>query len=72
MIAASVPQFTNAPTMIVMVGLPARGKTYISKKLARYLNWIGVPTMGLFSKPIPAIYTHVEKPKTLGLNISIT
>ncbi len=32
--------------MIVMVGLPARGKTYISKKLTRYLNWIGVPTQG--------------------------
>uniref|UniRef100_A0A4W6EQE2 Si:dkey-96f10.1 n=1 Tax=Lates calcarifer TaxID=8187 RepID=A0A4W6EQE2_LATCA len=37
-------QFTNSPTMIVMVGLPARGKTYISKKLTRYLNWIGVTT----------------------------
>lgn len=43
-ISASVPQFCNSPTMIVMVGLPARGKTYISKKLTRYLNWIGVPT----------------------------
>ncbi|XP_018424638.1 PREDICTED: 6-phosphofructo-2-kinase/fructose-2,6-bisphosphatase 1 isoform X2 [Nanorana parkeri] len=41
---SSVPQFTNSPTMIVMVGLPARGKTYISKKLTRYLNWIGTPT----------------------------
>ena len=28
----------------VMVGLPARGKTYIAKKLTRYLNWIGVNT----------------------------
>lgn len=45
-VSASVPQFTNSPTMIVMVGLPARGKTYISKKLTRYLNWIGVPTKG--------------------------
>lgn len=27
-----------------MVGLPARGKTYISRKLTRYLNWIGVNT----------------------------
>ncbi|KAM4651677.1 6-phosphofructo-2-kinase/fructose-2,6-bisphosphatase 4 isoform 1-T1 [Discoglossus pictus] len=35
---------TNCPTLIVMIGLPARGKTYISKKLTRYLNWIGVPT----------------------------
>ncbi|KAL8603347.1 hypothetical protein ACOMHN_039710 [Nucella lapillus] len=29
---------------IAMVGLPARGKTYISKKLTRYLNWIGINT----------------------------
>uniref|UniRef100_A0A8C8MBG8 6-phosphofructo-2-kinase domain-containing protein n=1 Tax=Oncorhynchus tshawytscha TaxID=74940 RepID=A0A8C8MBG8_ONCTS len=37
---------TNCPTLIVTVGLPARGKTYISKKLTRYLNWIGVfPTL---------------------------
>ncbi|XP_062454656.1 6-phosphofructo-2-kinase/fructose-2,6-bisphosphatase 1 isoform X4 [Rhea pennata] len=41
---SSVPQFTNCPTMVVLVGLPARGKTYISRKLTRYLNWIGTPT----------------------------
>ncbi|KAM4754301.1 LOW QUALITY PROTEIN: 6-phosphofructo-2-kinase/fructose-2,6-bisphosphatase-like [Cyanocitta cristata] len=37
---SSVPQFTNCPTMVILVGLPARGKTYISRKLTRYLNWI--------------------------------
>uniref|UniRef100_A0A667XDU4 6-phosphofructo-2-kinase/fructose-2,6-biphosphatase 3 n=1 Tax=Myripristis murdjan TaxID=586833 RepID=A0A667XDU4_9TELE len=40
----SGPHLANPPTVIVMVGLPARGKTYMSKKLTRYLNWIGMPT----------------------------
>lgn len=52
MTEAFLPSFiavcmTNCPTLIVTVGLPARGKTYISKKLTRYLNWIGVPTRGM-------------------------
>ncbi|XP_053096926.1 6-phosphofructo-2-kinase/fructose-2,6-bisphosphatase 1 isoform X2 [Pangasianodon hypophthalmus] len=61
---ASRPQFTNSPTMIVMVGLPARGKTYISRKLTRYLNWIGVPTqvfnLGQYRREAVKSYKNYE------------
>lgn len=30
--------------LVVMVGLPGRGKTYISRKVARYLRWINYRT----------------------------
>ncbi|CAL8336199.1 unnamed protein product [Merluccius merluccius] len=55
---------TNCPTLIVTVGLPARGKTYISKKLTRYLNWIGVPTrefnVGQYRREYMKIYKSFE------------
>ncbi|KAJ3415760.1 Fructose-2,6-bisphosphatase [Chytridiales sp. JEL 0842] len=31
----------TANLCVAMVGLPARGKTYVARKVARYLNWLG-------------------------------
>ncbi|XP_032819319.2 6-phosphofructo-2-kinase/fructose-2,6-bisphosphatase 3 isoform X2 [Petromyzon marinus] len=61
---ACVPRLTNSPSLIVMVGLPARGKTYISKKLTRYLNWIGVSTkvfnVGMYRRQATDSYRSFE------------
>src|SRR6476620_10989589 len=31
--------------MLVMVGLPARGKTFVARKVQRYLSWLGYRTL---------------------------
>ncbi|VDP13392.1 unnamed protein product [Soboliphyme baturini] len=44
------------PSVIIMVGLPARGKTYIAKKLCRYLNWTGIITR----VQAPGVYLNIH------------
>jgi signal recognition particle GTPase len=45
--------------IISMVGLPARGKSYLARKLARYLNWVGykaqVTNIGMYRRVIVGV-----------------
>ncbi|KAF9507878.1 hypothetical protein BS47DRAFT_1488635 [Hydnum rufescens UP504] len=34
------PDYSEAKIVVAMVGLPARGKSYLSNKLTRYLTWL--------------------------------
>lgn len=53
---------TSPKIALVMVGLPARGKSYIARKLARFLRWLGHDTrvfnVGTYRR------THVGSQKT--------
>ena len=40
----SVSSENGSSLVLVMVGLPARGKTYTARRLSRYLNWRGYRT----------------------------
>ncbi|KAF2349740.1 6-phosphofructo-2-kinase [Trinorchestia longiramus] len=52
----------RTPHVVVMVGLPARGKTYMAKKLTRYLNWIGIKTkvfnLGEYRRRVTKLYKN--------------
>ncbi|KDR80374.1 hypothetical protein GALMADRAFT_62167 [Galerina marginata CBS 339.88] len=76
--------FHAGKILVVTIGLPARGKTHISRALERYLRWMGVKTqvvslgdyrrktLGGAQKLPPDYFTLGEKsPETLALRKKI-
>lgn len=53
--------------IIVMVGLPARGKSYIARKVCRYLNWLQYPTK-VFNVGEKRRKSGTKENKATGLN----
>ncbi|KAG6908938.1 hypothetical protein DXG01_002717 [Tephrocybe rancida] len=77
--------FHAGKILVVTVGLPARGKTHISRALERYLRWMGVKTqvvslgdyrrkiLGATQKVPPDYFTLGEKsPETQKLRKSVS
>lgn len=49
----------------MVVGLPARGKTHISYKLNRYLNWIG------FHSAVFSVKSAIKVPLDFNIDLEI-
>ncbi|EPY24792.1 6-phosphofructo-2-kinase [Strigomonas culicis] len=48
---SSVPQPMVGSLIVIMVGLPARGKTYVAQQIRRYFQWNGL-TCNIFSHQV--------------------
>jgi 6-phosphofructo-2-kinase len=55
------PDYVAPKLLIIMVGLPARGKSYIARKLARYLNWLQYESRVFNVGERRRIATHVQR-----------
>ncbi|TEB34359.1 6PF2K-domain-containing protein [Coprinellus micaceus] len=70
--------FHAGKILVLTIGLPARGKTHISRALERYLRWMGVKTQvaqgaGGAHKVPPDYFTPGEKsPETIALRKKIS
>lgn len=61
---------------IVLVGLPARGKTFTAAKLTRYLRWLGHETkhfnVGKVTFPIPKDILLLLTFQLMTISVNVT
>lgn len=58
---SNIPQPMVGSLIVIMVGLPGRGKTYIARQICRYFQWNGLPAT-IFSEKKDAYKENADDP----------
>lgn len=69
-----IPQPMTGSLIIIMVGLPGRGKTYITRQVNRYFQWNGLPAQTFSEKALKQEWKDNDRgvPRTSFMALEMT
>lgn len=68
---SSIPQPMVGSLIVIMMGLPGRGKTFISRQICRYFQWNGLPSTIVSAKEIRNEWKNSPPPSEKSVVIEV-
>lgn len=68
---SSIPQPMVGSLVVIMVGLPGRGKSFVSRQICRYFQWNGQTSAIISTKKIRSEWTSTRRPVEKFLAVEV-